>query len=69
MLPESIENILGFSRKRVIEIYDYIVMIGGLIILISMSLRNLFLVWTSRFGVVTTPVYAATPQFLCWPFL
>lgn len=35
MLPESIENILGFSRKRVIEIYDYIVMIGGLMILIS----------------------------------
>ena len=36
---------------------------------ISMSLRNLFLVWTSRFLAATMPVYAATPQFLCWPYL
>ena len=36
---------------------------------IAMSLRNLFLVWTLRFLVATMPVYAATPPFLCWPYL
>ena len=73
MLSESIENILGFSRKRVIAICDNILGslqdIGANHIITSMLVRNLHLFWTSRFLVVTTPVSVATQQSWCCPYL